>query len=189
MILEGSIPNSQKRIAHLLLWSCIYYVSIIWYWTDFLLFVNVPGDLTSVYSEMYKHFNFERFKLVRPETYRTLILWSVYIFSSTFQWNMFLSCVHLIHLSMTWTIEATLKNSIALVREQTIPSERPPPAAKLVPTFANGGCHVVVVTDFFGRILSFLDRSSYFFFQIAPQFYSRRWVDPVPDPLYLKKIL
>jgi hypothetical protein len=33
----------------------------------------------------------------------------------------------------------------------------------------------------------FLDRSRYFFFQVAPQLYSRVWVDPVPDPLLLRK--
>jgi hypothetical protein len=31
--------------------------------------------------------------------------------------------------------------------------------AKLVPTFANTGCHVVSVTDRYGRILGFLDRN------------------------------
>jgi hypothetical protein len=41
--------------------------------------------------------------------------------------------------------------------------------------------------DPYGRILGFLDRSSYIFFQVAPQFYSRGWVDPVPDPLLLRK--
>jgi CBS-domain-containing membrane protein len=46
-------------------------------------------------------------------------------------------------------------------------------AAKLVPTFADRGCHVVSVTDPYGRILGFLDRSRYFLFQIAPQLYSR----------------
>jgi hypothetical protein len=46
-------------------------------------------------------------------------------------------------------------------------------SAKLVPTFAYRGCHVVSVTDPYGRILSFLDRSLYYFFQIDPQFYSR----------------
>jgi hypothetical protein len=36
-----------------------------------------------------------------------------------------------------------------------------------------------------GRILDFLDRSRYFFFyQVAPQLYSRGCVDPVPDPLF-----
>jgi hypothetical protein len=42
-------------------------------------------------------------------------------------------------------------------------------SAKLVPTFAHRGCHVVSVTDPYGRNLGFLDRSCYFFFQVAPQ--------------------
>jgi hypothetical protein len=42
-------------------------------------------------------------------------------------------------------------------------------SAKLVPTFAGKGCHVVRVTDLYGRILVFLDRSCYFFFQISPE--------------------
>jgi hypothetical protein len=45
--------------------------------------------------------------------------------------------------------------------------------ANLVPTFADRGCHVVSVTDPYYRILGFLDRSRYFFFQVAPQLYSR----------------
>jgi hypothetical protein len=49
------------------------------------------------------------------------------------------------------------------------------------------GCHVVRVTNPYGRILGFLDRSRYYFFQVAPQLYSRGWVDPVPDPLLLTK--
>jgi hypothetical protein len=35
-------------------------------------------------------------------------------------------------------------------------------SAKRLPTFADNGCHVVSVTDPFGRILGFLDRSRYF---------------------------
>jgi hypothetical protein len=35
--------------------------------------------------------------------------------------------------------------------------------------------------------VSFLDRSRYFFFQVAPHLSSRAWVDPVPDPLLLRK--
>jgi hypothetical protein len=35
--------------------------------------------------------------------------------------------------------------------------------------------------------LSFLDRSRYFFFQVASHLSSRGWVDPVPDPLRGKK--
>jgi hypothetical protein len=60
-------------------------------------------------------------------------------------------------------------------------------SAKLVPTFADMGCHVVSVTDLYCRILGFLDRSCYFFFQVAPQLYSRGWVDPAPDQLFLRK--
>jgi hypothetical protein len=59
--------------------------------------------------------------------------------------------------------------------------------AKLVSTFADRGCHVVSVTDLYGLILGFLDRSRYFFFQVVPQLYSRGWVERVPDPLLLKK--
>jgi hypothetical protein len=46
---------------------------------------------------------------------------------------------------------------------------------------------VVIVTDPYGRILGFLYLSRYFFFQVAPQLYSRGLVDPVPDPLLLRK--
>jgi hypothetical protein len=35
------------------------------------------------------------------------------------------------------------------------------------------------------RNIGFLDRSRYFFYQVAPQLYN--WVDPVPDPLLPKK--
>jgi hypothetical protein len=36
-------------------------------------------------------------------------------------------------------------------------------------------------------VFSFLDRIRYYFFQVAPQLYSRGWVDPVPDPMLLRK--
>jgi hypothetical protein len=60
-------------------------------------------------------------------------------------------------------------------------------SAKLVTTFADGGCRVVNATDPHGRILGFLDRSRYYIFQVAPQLYSRGWVEPIPDPLHLRK--
>jgi hypothetical protein len=37
---------------------------------------------------------------------------------------------------------------------------------------------MVSVTDPFGRILGFLDRSRYFFFQVPPQFYSEAEWNP-----------
>jgi hypothetical protein len=45
-------------------------------------------------------------------------------------------------------------------------------SAKWLPTFADKGCHVVSVIDPYGRILGFLDKSRYFFYQAAPQLYS-----------------
>jgi hypothetical protein len=45
-------------------------------------------------------------------------------------------------------------------------------SAKLVPAFADKGSHVVSVTDPYGRIFAFIDRSRYYFFQVAPQLYS-----------------
>jgi hypothetical protein len=59
--------------------------------------------------------------------------------------------------------------------------------SKLVSALADSGCHVVSVKNPYSRILGFLDRSRYFYFQVAPQLYSRGWVDPVPDALLLRK--
>jgi hypothetical protein len=88
-----------------------------------------------------------------------------------------------IHHGYTWQLQKKKKNSASKLYR---PSDRRL-SAKLVPIFADRGSHVVSVTDSYGHILAFLDRSRYFFFQVAPQLYSRDWVDPVPDPLLLRK--
>jgi hypothetical protein len=49
-------------------------------------------------------------------------------------------------------------------------------SAKLVPTFADRGCHVVSATDPYGRILGFLDRSRYFSVFVLPTLYSHVYV-------------
>jgi hypothetical protein len=59
------------------------------------------------------------------------------------------------------------------IRERTIPTEGPP-LVREVPTFADRWCRVISATDPYGRNLGFLDRSRYFFFQVAPQSYSTR---------------
>jgi hypothetical protein len=41
---------------------------------------------------------------------------------------------------------------------------------------------VVSTTDPHGRILGFLDRNRYYFFQAAPQLYSQNLVEPGIDP-------
>jgi hypothetical protein len=60
-------------------------------------------------------------------------------------------------------------------------------SAKLVPTFADRRVSRSQRGESLAAVISFLDRSRYFFFQVAPQLYSRGWVDPVADPLLLRK--
>jgi hypothetical protein len=60
-------------------------------------------------------------------------------------------------------------------------------SAKLVPTFADRGGVAWSAWLIPTTVLCFLDRIRYFFFQVAPQLYLRGWVDPVPDPLLLRK--
>jgi hypothetical protein len=52
-------------------------------------------------------------------------------------------------------------------------------SAKLVPTLADRGCHVVSATNPPQSLISI--------FETAPQLSSWGWVDPVPDPLLLRK--
>jgi hypothetical protein len=68
----------------------------------------------------------------------------------------------------------TKLNSVALVRERTIPTERPLPVGEVSANF----CGQRGVTWSAQRIstvvnLYFLDRSRYFFIQVAPQSTSR----------------
>jgi hypothetical protein len=62
---------------------------------------------------------------------------------------------------------------LGLVRVRTMLNERPPAVGEISATFADRLCHVVSVTDPYGRNLGFVDRSRYIFFQIAPRLYSR----------------
>ena len=49
-------------------------------------------------------------------------------------------------------VSAKKKNSVALVRERTIPTERPPPVVEVSANFLRiEGCHVVSATDTHGR--------------------------------------
>jgi hypothetical protein len=68
-------------------------------------------------------------------------------------------------------------NSVALVHH----------LAKLVPTFADKGVawSAQRIPTVFN--LGFVDRGRYFSIQVAPQLSSRGRVDPVPDPLLLRK--
>jgi hypothetical protein len=70
-------------------------------------------------------------------------------------------------------------NSVVLVREQTMPIERPPLVGKVSTNFRGWGWHVVSVTDRYDCILGFLDRSRYFYFQVTPELQSLRGRGPV----------
>jgi hypothetical protein len=50
-------------------------------------------------------------------------------------------------------------------------------SAKWLPTFADRGCHVVSVTDPYGHIFRFSRQEPLLFYQVAPQLYSRGWLE------------
>jgi hypothetical protein len=56
-----------------------------------------------------------------------------------------LNCLSFVYRSTLKVIYIYRLNSVARVRERTIPTERQALVAKLVPTFADRGCHVVSV--------------------------------------------
>jgi hypothetical protein len=78
-------------------------------------------------------------------------------------------------------------NSVASVRKRTISNERPPLVGEVsvkllrIESVAWSAEQIPTAVN-----LGFLDRSRYFFFHVA-QLSSRGWVDPVPDPLLLRK--
>jgi hypothetical protein len=94
-------------------------------------------------------------------------------------------CVH--GIGQTCRTHGAKKNTPwPLVWVRNISTERPPLIGEVSDNFW-GQCCVVSTTDPYGCIIWFLDRSRYYFFQVAPQLYSRGWVDPVPDPPLLRK--
>jgi hypothetical protein len=85
-------------------------------------------------------------------------------------------------------LEGSNVNSVALVRERTIPIERPLFCERsYCQRFADRRCRVNRATGPYGRIHGFIDRRRYNFFRAAPELYWRGWVYPVPDPLLLRK--
>jgi hypothetical protein len=59
--------------------------------------------------------------------------------------------------------------------------------AKLLPTFAGGGFCVVSAMNPYGCWSQFSRPEPLLFHQVAPQLFSHSWVNPVPDPLLLRK--
>jgi hypothetical protein len=73
------------------------------------------------------------------------------------------------------------RNSVAWVRERSIPTERPPLVGEVNANFCGQRVSRGQRNGSPRRIVGFLDRNRYYFFQVAPQLYTRGWVDPVPD--------
>jgi hypothetical protein len=63
-----------------------------------------------------------------------------------------------------FSLPSFIKKLRGLSPPRTIPTERPPLVDVVSANFSDRECHVVSVTEFYGRILGFLDRSRYFFF-------------------------
>jgi hypothetical protein len=61
-------------------------------------------------------------------------------------------------------------------------------SAKLVQNFADRGCHVVSVTDPYGRILGFLDRNHYFFLPSSSSSVLTRLTGPRSRPSTSQKM-
>jgi hypothetical protein len=80
--------------------------------------------------------------------------------------------LHYMKLTILSIFKKRFNHSKTSLYEQTIRPSDHCLLAKLVPTFAGRGRHMVSVTDPYGRILDFLDWSHYVFFQVAPQLYS-----------------
>jgi hypothetical protein len=67
-------------------------------------------------------------------------------------------CTFIVHCKVSGILSFILTYSVALVSKRTIPSVRRL-SAKLVPTPADRGCHLVSVTVSYGRILGFRNRT------------------------------
>jgi hypothetical protein len=85
------------------------------------------------------------------------------------------------------TIKQKQTNFVAWVRERTIPTEQLPLVGEVSANLRIEGATWSAWKISYGRILGFLNRSRYFFFQVAPQLHSRGWVSLVPDPPLLRK--
>jgi hypothetical protein len=60
-------------------------------------------------------------------------------------------CSSVLFMLLLLLLTKTKLNSVALVRERTMPTERPPLVGEVVPTFADRGCCMVSATDSHGR--------------------------------------
>jgi hypothetical protein len=67
----------------------------------------------------------------------------------------------------TTTTTTTTNNSVDLVLERTIPTKRPPLVGEVIASFCGKRVLRGQLNGAHDRILGFLDRDCYFFFQVA----------------------
>jgi hypothetical protein len=83
-----------------------------------------------------------------------------------------------------WVASSTLlTNSMVWVRERTISTERPPLVGEVIANFLRRGGATWSAWRIPTAVFSVSRQEPLLFYQVAPQLYSRSWVDPVPDPL------
>jgi hypothetical protein len=75
------------------------------------------------------------------------------------------------------------KNSMVWVREQTIPTKRPPLIGEVSANFLRIEGATWSAWRIPTAVFSVSRQEPLLFYQVAPQLYSRGWVYPVPDPL------
>jgi hypothetical protein len=69
------------------------------------------------------------------------------------------------------------------VRERSIPTERPPLVGEVIANFCGSRVTRGQRDGSLRPYSGFSRQELLLFYQVAPQLYSRGWVDPVPDPL------
>jgi hypothetical protein len=70
------------------------------------------------------------------------------------------------------------------VRERTIPTERPPLVGEVIANLCGYRVSRGHRDGSLRPYYRFSRQEPLLFYQVAPQLYSRGWVDPVPDPLH-----
>jgi hypothetical protein len=75
------------------------------------------------------------------------------------------------------------KNSMGWVREWTIPTEQLPLVSEVIANFCGQRVPRGQCDGSLRPYSRFCRQELLLFYEVAPQLYSRGWVDPVPDPL------
>jgi hypothetical protein len=88
-------------------------------------------------------------------------------------------------LNWSWSVVSLIKklNSMVWVREWTIPTERPPLVSEVITNIYGWRVLRGQRDGFLWPYSRFSRQEPLLFYQVAPQLYSRGWVDPVSDPL------